>query len=219
VKPIYICLALVLTACVMKGDPSTEPVEPTPAPKPQPGPEPIPPPSHEVPPYATGMTCGNRTWNPLWNDVIGEALDEFGQRLIAAEISLLCPGYMTSSVPQKKAFWTLFVASVACPESGYNPDSHHDEPPPLGYPSRGLLQLSYEDWPGHPRCELRREKANAYDPKTNLRCGVAILDDEMGRLGTIFHNKSYWAVLRPNRKAHLTKAHYAKYKDKLTFCW
>ena len=90
------------------------------------------------------------------------------------------------------------------------------------YLSEGLLQLSYSDKQYY-GCDFDWEKdryKNAddhsktiFDPYKNLECGVKILERQLTKYGTLYYNKSYWAVLRPNRSSHDNyKWYYNKYK-------
>lgn len=183
------------------------------------------PPTAPVRYFAKDVKCDSRVWEQDWNDDIAGALDEFGDRLMSgayatADVKKLCPSYFGLPDAQRKAFWALVIASVSCPESGYNPKEVYKEPPPLNVESIGLMQLSYEDVQGHKRCELDKSKLNAYDPKINLRCAVVILDDEMKRLNALFSPYSYWSTLQTDQPTKLAKtmAQFNKYKSQLGFC-
>lgn len=100
----------------------------------------------------------------------------------------------------------LFFKSLAFPESAHDRRSTYREPPPLGYDSLGLLQLSLEDEKVY-KCGFKTRE-DVYHPIRNLYCGVKILN----KLQTKYAGKSiywqggqYWSVLRnpenwPNRK-------------------
>jgi hypothetical protein len=94
----------------------------------------------------------------------------------------------------------LFFKALASKETtGFNRSTSFMEPPPLGYTSDGLLQLSIED-EGTYRCGFRN-RADVRHPIRNLYCGVKILSRIQGL--TKFKGKSiyyqagqYWSVMR-----------------------
>lgn len=209
----------------------SQPVPSAPSPAPLPSPPPAPP--SDKPKYALGVRYDTHLWPVEWNDYVAEGLDAYGAHLMAgvsaqADIAKLCPGYFKATMAQKKAFWALFVASVAGPESGYSATSKFLEHGTLW--SLGPLQLSYEDYPGHSRCELRKlpgsvptaakpADGNAYDPRINIRCGVSILDDQVVKGRGLFTPKgagAYWSVLYPPA-AKVMKT-WDTYSNQLTFC-
>lgn len=177
-----------------------------------------------MPLYAKAVSCDGKPWPQDWNLIIGDALDKYGQHLLPAQISLLCHGYSKASTEQRKAFWALFFAAVACRESGFDTKQVYHEPPPLSVDSIGLLQLSYGDERGHRRCLINKATQNITDPKINLACGVAILDDQLADGKGVFNQASYWSTLRqesPNHKywtASKTKALFLSWANKLDFC-
>lgn len=109
--------------------------------------------------------------------------------------------------------WGEVIVAVVKFESNYNPKTVYGEPPPLGYDSIGLLQLSYEDNAGYPFCKLSRAQKNLLDPLVNLNCGVRIMAQLIAKDGhisgshlnakgkTVYTGASaYWSTLRPKRK-------------------
>lgn len=197
-----------------------------------PEPTPIPPPV-EPTYFAQDVRYDGKLWDPQYDMYVAEALDDYGSHLMSGvmaqkDITALCPGYFKASTNQRKAFWALFVASVAGPESGYSNTSKYLEGGT--HWSLGLLQLSYEDYPGHKRCELRLAPGskptalkpadgNAYDPKINIRCGISIWDDQLVKGRGLFTPKgqgAYWSVLfPPAAKVFRT---WNKYSPQLKFC-
>lgn len=181
--------------------------------------------------YAKGVTCDGIPWKPEWNDIVAGALDDYGSHLLDGslakdQLTALCPKYFTATGAQKKAVWALIIASISCPESSFNPaDKYHES---FGVWSLGLLQLSYEDYPGHARCELRSDgkakatsstpaTGNAYDPKANIRCGIAILDDGFAKGHKLFQPTAwYWSTLV--EPATDVKAEYWRYAKQFSFC-
>lgn len=205
---------------------------PVPIPSPVPAPAPVPAPKPELPPYAEGLKCGSRAWLPEWNEIIGDAIDAFGPHLKAgtlakADITSLCPNYFSASDKEKKAFWALFTASIACPESSFDPHNTYFES--FGSWSEGLMQLSYGDERGHKNCEIVKTsgstsdpnapaKGNIQDPRVNLRCSTSILDDQLIAKGKLFTDKSwYWSTLGPNG-AIKVKTYWRLHESLLGFC-
>lgn len=216
--------------------PTPEPqpdIQPAPPPPPVQQPTPVPsPPAASKPPFVKGLACDIHKWLPEWDDIVAQAVDDYGPDLLDGtkvkdEIVGMCPGYFTASSPERHAFWALFVASVAKPESCYKPDDAYMES--FGVYSDGLLQVSYSDYPRHPNCELRRKPGtteaqnlgNAFDPRPNLRCGVAILNTQVrtGK-GLTQNGKSYyWSTLNKRFGGYVkVMAQFNKYVPQLAFC-
>ena len=91
------------------------------------------------------------------------------------------------------------------------------------YLSEGLFQLSYSDH-NYYGCDFETEKdryksrsdktKTIFRPYRNIDCAVVILERQMRTRRTLYHNKSYWAVLRPNRQAHQNyRWYYNKWKS------
>jgi hypothetical protein len=164
-----------------------------------------------------------RAWRHEWNLVIAEALEDIGQPLLeddtvpADEVRALCPGYFTAHREERKAFWALLFASIARLESGFDPERTFMEPRPLRTLSVGLLQLSYGDQTRHAGCELEPMEANITDPAVNLRCGVAILRNQLAARSTLFPRRYYyWSVL--TRKRAQIERDFLRHREQLGFC-
>ena len=134
-----------------------------------------------------------------------------------SEVRELCPGYFEASREERKAFWALLFASIARLESGFDPESTFLEPRPLRTLSVGLLQLSYGDQERHDGCPLNPMDANITDPAVNLRCGVAILRNQLASRNTLFPRRYYyWSVL--TRKREQVQRDFLQHRDQLGFC-
>jgi hypothetical protein len=164
-----------------------------------------------------------RAWKHEWNLIIAEALDDVGQPLLeddkvpAEEVRALCPRYFQASREEKKAFWALLFASIARLESGFDPENTFMEPRPLRTLSVGLLQLSYGDQERHAGCPLEPMEANITDPAVNLRCGVAILRNQLAARNTLFPQRYYyWSVL--TRKREQIERDFMQHRGQLGFC-
>lgn len=175
------------------------------------------------PPFAQVQGEKGHVWKDEWNRVIANALDDVGQPLLdddkvpAAEVTSLCPGYLSSTREEKKAFWALLFASIARLESGFDPESTYLEPAPLRTLSVGLLQLSYGDEDRHRGCPLDAMQANITDPGVNLRCGVVILRNQLAARSTLFPRRYYyWSVL--TRKRASIEQDFLRHRAQLPFC-
>jgi hypothetical protein len=130
-------------------------------------------------------------------------------KLTPSDISTFCPGYAKQDDQGKLVAWMNLFAIMAKYESSYNPKSYYMEPPPLGYHSIGLFQLSYEDQPNYPECALSKSQKNLEDGVTNIKCAVTILSKLVTRDGSISSTGApyrgggrYWSVLRPGRNGY-----------------
>lgn len=184
--------------------------------------EPLPSPPPR-PPFAQVREERGRAWKQEWNQVIAEALEDIGQPLLqddkvpAEEVRALCPRYFRASREEKKAFWALLFASIARLESGFDPENTFMEPRPLRTLSVGLLQLSYGDQERHAGCPLEPMEANITDPAVNLRCGVAILRNQLAARNTLFPRRYYyWSVL--TRKREQIERDFVQHRGQLGFC-
>jgi hypothetical protein len=91
------------------------------------------------------------------------------------------------------------------------------EPRPLRTLSVGLLQLSYGDQERHAGCPLEPMEANITDPAVNLRCGVAILRNQLATRNTLFPRRYYyWSVL--TRKREQIERDFVQHRGQLGFC-
>ena len=144
-----------------------------------------------------------------WSVWTYEALEELGGDLLAqrpSDVLEFCATYDELDLEEKKMFWIRLISVMTRYESFFDPSVQYQEAfdDQNGDPivSRGLLQLSIESGRGY-GCELENEQA-LHDPKTNLRCGVRILNRWIGRDGVISLKDGttwkggarYWAVLR-----------------------
>ncbi|MBN1207250.1 MAG: transglycosylase SLT domain-containing protein [Myxococcaceae bacterium] len=184
---------------------------------------PAPTPPASGPRFAQVREEKGRAWKHEWNLVIAEALEDIGQPLLeddkvpAEEVRALCPGYFNAHREERKAFWALLFASIARLESGFDPERTFMEPQPLRTLSVGLLQLSYGDQTRHAGCPLEPMEANITDPTVNLRCGVAILRNQLAARSTLFPRRYYyWSVL--TRKREQIQRDFLQHREQLGFC-
>jgi hypothetical protein len=174
--------------------------------------------------YADVPPEGSFPWNPKWNTYIAQAIADFGGTLIEGsnqpfdDIQSICPGYSGASRDEKSAFWALFFASFARYESGFDPNMRFKEDSSLkNVYSEGLLQLSYGDEKNHANCPLSKSEGNILFPRENLRCGVAIMVNQVKSCQCLFTSKHYyWAVLT-SKKSDIRRD-FKQSAGKLGFC-
>lgn len=142
-----------------------------------------------------------------------------------------CPGYNQMRPSEKFKFWAIFISSMAAYEGEFDPLDHHPEPGSTTDDSYGLLQIDHKNAFGSAyNCRLPKSLASfkkkkpklkkigkklyqvgkdnpgaMHNPNANLICGTRMLSAQLQRKGKLFHNKSYWAVLRPNRSGSHNK--------------
>lgn len=129
-------------------------------------------------------------------------------KLSPVDIMSFCPGYAKADDQGKLVAWMNLISIMTKFESSFNPKTKFMEPPPLGYESIGLMQLSYQDQPNYPTCELNRSLKNLEDGSHNLRCGLIILNKLVQQDNRIAGQVSgrwkggarYWSVLRFENK-------------------
>lgn len=189
--------------------PDVQPAPPKPTPTPAPAPQP-------EPSFAVTTKCSSKAWPAEWSGIVDKAIDDYGKVLLTGDIGAegmaICPRYNELDKAARKKVWSQLVATIACPESGFNPKSQYHES--FGIWSLGLMQMSYEDYPRHARCDLRKadgskataEKpadGNAFEPNANLRCAVAVLDTQISKGLGIFQDGKpyYWSVLNKSTKS------------------
>jgi hypothetical protein len=157
-----------------------------------------------------------------WTYFTQRAIAKYGQGLLNStprDVAEYCPRYPELSRSQRGDFWVHFIAKLAYFESSYNPQTSYVE---LFYDnngnpvvSRGLLQISKESANGaNYRCGIKDEK-ELHDPKTNLECGVRILNKWVTNDGVIVAKEGdkwrgvarYWGVLRDGvKRAKITES-------------
>lgn len=150
-------------------------------------------------PKPFALSWGHQDWSDKVSELVDEKMPSF---LAATDFEKFCPKFKLFNPSTKKLVIGELIVGMVKYESGFNPNSTYNEPPPLGYPSIGLLQLSYVDKQSYPFCNLDKAKDNLKDPINNLDCGVKIMAKLIARDGVISsaNNKgasAYWSVLRP----------------------
>lgn len=192
-KTIYLILSLTLVSCLSAPTKST--------PKPD-GPV------TDVPVVTTLPWAGKHADADKWTEKLKqEIIRRQMVKLSPSDILSFCPGYSKQDEQGKLTAWMHLFSIMAKYESSYNPKTFFMEPPPLGYHSIGLFQLSYEDQPNYPECALSKKEKNLEDGVTNIKCAVIILSKLVTRDGRIAGNVGgwkggarYWSVLRYENK-------------------
>jgi hypothetical protein len=137
-----------------------------------------------------------------------KAMDAISERDLK---DLECEGLRTATVRERKIFWTMFMASIAVPESHYNSKSVYRERIKRRTYStaRGLLQIGNDDVKRHRCVSTTGKKPNMHNDKDNVRCGLKIMrwQLETAKLSLFDDTKgrSYWSVLRKRNKYGRTK--------------
>lgn len=141
-------------------------------------------------------------WSDCARKIVAENLEALEQ---AKDIEKFCSSYGSMGKSKRVEFWCELIAAMAYYESSWKPAMHFGEPPPLGYDSIGLLQLSYEDRQYAKYGVLDRKKKSLEDPINNLTIGIRVLAYWVKRDACIANDSNkgggrYWSVLRPKRK-------------------
>ncbi len=150
-----------------------------------------------------------------WTYFTQRAIGKYGQGLLSStprDVVKYCPRYPDLSRTQRGDFWVHLISKLAYFESSYNPETSYVE---LFYDnngnsivSRGLLQISKESANGsNYRCGINNEK-ELHDPKTNLECGVRILNKWITTDGVVVAKEGdrwrgaarYWSPFRDSGK-------------------
>ncbi|UFM65256.1 transglycosylase SLT domain-containing protein [Paracoccus sp. MA] len=168
-----------------------------------------PPAASASPPITFAADWDGRTEGAQWTAFTRQALATEGKALLAIEptdVDAYCPAYAKLSGEEREAFWLGLLSAMARFESGFRPATSYEESfnDSNGNPviSRGLLQLSHESANGY-RCGIE-DAERLHDPRTNLTCGVRIMNRLVSRdstIGTQVNRRwrggaAYWSVLR-----------------------
>lgn len=146
------------------------------------------------------------SWNnDAWTLIALESLDKYGQGLLKStpkDATKFCANYSTMN---KAQFWASLLSAMSKYESNYKPNTQYKEAfkdAKGNYViSRGLLQISQESANGY-KCGITKAEM-LHDVRTNLECGVRILNrwvtnDSVitGNNGRWIGGARYWSVLR-----------------------
>jgi len=178
---------------------------------------------------------GRRKWDTKWSQQINDDLNDPDlDELMTVKLrndelkNLNCPKFNSMSSKNKKLFWNVFMASMSASESSHNTKGFYDEKGT--YDSYGLLQIDATNSRAHGCRKHDGSKpqggkygkgagGDMYDARTNLRCGMYILRNQLRRSGSLFYKKSYWAVLRTSRPGHKRfKKHFLSHIQQVKAC-
>lgn len=144
-------------------------------------------------------------WQSEWNPhVLATAKAHIDKLEKAKDVERFFPNYAKKDLADRCECWRSLIEAMVQFESGNNPSLHYGEPPPLGYDSVGLLQLSYEDTHYKKLIKLDRKLKTLEDPINNLCGGLRILATLIAKDGCITSTRNkggsaYWSVLREKR--------------------
>lgn len=145
---------------------------------------------------APAMRWGKRG-SDAWTRELLAALDSHGNRLVSTvpgDVSTYCPGYVTASSEQRRAFWAGLVSSIAKHESTWNPRAKGG-----GGKWLGLMQIAPSTWRSY-GCD-----GQILEGGDNLSCAVRIMAKQVGRDGVIAGGGARgvgrdWAPMRSGSK-------------------
>ena len=149
-----------------------------------------------------------------WTQDALTALDELGINLIRSvptDITTYCPNYRALDYRERRGFWVALMSALAEYESNYRPETLYKERfnDAHGSPviSRGMLQISIESANSY-GCGITHP-SQLHDVRTNLRCGVRILNRWVGERDNVISAKHgaqwrgaarYWSPFRDAEK-------------------
>ena len=170
-------------------------------------------------PASATARWGSAPPRDAWTQMALAAVDQVGSELwapgfIPSDIQAYCPAYANKAVGDRKLFWVGLISSLAKFESNFDPAVTYQESfnDAQGRPviSRGLLQISMESANGY-GCGIT-QATQLHDPRTNLSCGVRIMNRQVPRHRVIAAQRqgrwlgaaSYWSPFRrEDRRADL----------------
>lgn len=194
---------------------------PAPTPKPTPKPAATPIPSSGSSSFKA-LWDGKHADAANWTRYAEDALDRYGAALLKgpSDVTAFCPMYDRLGRQDQLRFWVQLIAAMTKYESGFKPTTRYTETT-MGTDrvtgqqivSEGLLQLSYTDelnyrsvlpagvcdfdFEGDKRYALNDIRRSILDPKTNLTCGIGILNRQIERFNKIgVGSGAYWAVIK-----------------------
>lgn len=197
----------------------------------EPAPPSVPPPVVGVPDASVPLVAmlwekKNPVEGPKWSQFAFDLIRTEEKNLMAGtkDVTSFCPNYARLSEEQKASFWVYLVSAMTKYESNFDPLNRYKEST-MGKDSvtgeavwsEGLLQLSYQDgrnysfcnefdWPRDKLLSRTDPRKTILDPYKNLRCGIRIMNQIMGRKNLIaFGSGHYWAVLKSSSGHHRIK--------------
>jgi hypothetical protein len=160
----------------------------------------------------------NRVYEQLDNPELVSFMHNPSILSIKAQEQVGCPNFLELNPSEKKAFWAIFIASMANREGRHqqrayiNPTDHKRKN--VGV-SVGLLQidslnasevgckkddgtrLDFKATGG--KVAKPADEVSMKEPLLNIKCGMYILQEELlNRAGSLMSSRSYWSILRPS---------------------
>lgn len=146
---------------------------------------------------------GENGWQPRYNYFLKDAIQKYGPN----HHKIKCPLRTYKSMLFAESGGDIYDQYI---EKSLGSGGKFKREPYKGRPymSEGLFQLSVTDELFY-KCNFKywedakkkfNDKSRAiFNPKNQFDCAVKILDRQLMKYGKLYYNKSYWAVLRPNR--------------------
>ncbi len=156
--------------------------------------------------FSSCSPCFAAFHNKSWSDITRDAIHTYGQDMLHVsrlkDAKYYCPRFSKLSVSERLQVFTTLISQIAKYESAYKTNAKYTENLKDRFGnyvvSRGLLQLSIESANGY-GCRIKNA-IELHNPKTNLECGVRILNKWVSRdryIGTGSRGGArYWATLR-----------------------
>lgn len=194
---------IVLSVCVLFASCAAQPPAGTPIDAPD-AQKPAPIETPEIPSEDSALytKCSSGVW--CYDELVAGRVTN---KLIATDPGIYCPKYKTLS--KKHEFWSAFAKAVTRGECGWKPGSYmtekfKDRDGKLVI-SAGMFQLSTGDarnYAAYPDCKKISEQKYLFDPITNLKCGMGIMDKLAGSRATMQESLGrYWSTIRDNKNA------------------
>lgn len=154
-----------------------------------------------------------------WSKALLKSIDDnYATLKTAKDVVKFCPKATALTEDQVKKAWAELFVAMALHESAFNPKTDYFEKT-MGYYSRGLYQLSYEDesWA---KCGLDKKTGNIYKPEVNISCAVKIMARQVKSKQAVFVSKGvYWAVIKPDGKYQKIPEIISRLKKNVGYCF
>ena len=180
-------------------------------------------PAPATPIDAKKAELGGQPWDPAWDHIIEQAVPpEMLSSRVPKDVRKFCPNFYNMSETDKRVFWAYFFQALAGAEACLNPTTRVRHPErqivrldPVTnriFRSEGLLQLAYQDsqrygcdfdWDKDRQLKGDDPNKTILQPKNNLECGIAILNNQLFTLHKpLLSKSSYWEPLRPGSASY-----------------
>ncbi len=109
-----------------------------------------------------------------------------------------CPNFKNLQTRGRAFVWTVILTAMAHFESSCDGDETAQGP---NGRLRGLFQLHQGAEAGYDGNDNECINNASYSEQNSIKCALSIIDLQFQKRGTLFSNKSYWEVLRPNGRS------------------